>query len=74
METYPKSDQVPIMHEGYWTLFIQKEKSGALHGFMEPFRHIVHKWSVLLPNVFSFSSFRERKSVAFHLSSTFPHT
>lgn len=26
METNPESDQVPIMHEEYWTLFILKEK------------------------------------------------
>lgn len=56
MEASPESDQVPIIREEYWTLFILKENN-SLDGFREPFYHIAYKWSLLLLNVFSsFSS------------------
>lgn len=76
METNPESDRVPIMREEYWTPFILKETNSSVDGFMEPFCHIVRKWSILLLSVFlSSTHFQkiERRSAAFHLYATFPY-
>lgn len=75
METNRESDQVPIMHEEYCTLFILKEKNNSLDGFMEPFCHIIHKRSILPFSVFSSPPLLPKKeNVSFHLNATFSHT